>query len=172
MINEYVCIFTTLNLKQIVVSIQRCHEYIVKHTAHDDVIKWKHFPRYWPFVWGIYWPPVNFPHEGQWRGALVFSLIGAWINDWVNNREAGDLWCHRTHYDVTIVTYRCFMINLHVSVRGFPLRWSDPNTQNSDSPAAWIPSLKRPLVTLLPLDKMAVILGRRQVQMHILEWKW
>ena len=21
--------------------------------AHDDVIKWKHFPRYWPFVRGI-----------------------------------------------------------------------------------------------------------------------
>ena len=20
---------------------------------HDDVIKWKHFPLYWPFVWGI-----------------------------------------------------------------------------------------------------------------------
>ena len=23
-------------------------------TLHDDVIKWKHFPRYWPFVWGIH----------------------------------------------------------------------------------------------------------------------
>ena len=22
---------------------------------HDDVIKWKHFPRYWPFVRGIHW---------------------------------------------------------------------------------------------------------------------
>ena len=21
---------------------------------HDDVIKWKHFPSYWPFVWGIH----------------------------------------------------------------------------------------------------------------------
>ena len=35
--------------------------------------------------------PVNFPHKGQWRGALKFSLICAWINDWVSNREAGDL---------------------------------------------------------------------------------
>ena len=26
---------------------------------HDDVIKWKHFPRYWPFVWGIHRSPVN-----------------------------------------------------------------------------------------------------------------
>ena len=24
--------------------------------------------------------PVNSPHKGQWRGALMFSLISAWIN--------------------------------------------------------------------------------------------
>ena len=47
--------------------------------AHDDVIKWKHFPRYWPFVRGIHRPPVNSPHKGQWRGALMFSSIYAWI---------------------------------------------------------------------------------------------
>ena len=41
---------------------------------HDDVIKWKHFPRYWPFVRGIHRSPVNSPHKGQWRGALMFFL--------------------------------------------------------------------------------------------------
>ena len=45
--------------------------------AHDDVIKWKHFPRYWPFVRGIHRSSVNSPHKGQWRGALMFSLICA-----------------------------------------------------------------------------------------------
>ena len=45
---------------------------------HDDVIKWKYFPRYWPFVRGIHRLPVNSPHKGQWRGALMFSLICAW----------------------------------------------------------------------------------------------
>ena len=30
---------------------------------HDDVIKWKHFPCYWPFVWGIHRPPVNCPSQ-------------------------------------------------------------------------------------------------------------
>ena len=44
---------------------------------YDDVIKWKHFPRYWPSVWGIHRSPVNSPHKGQWRGALGFSLICA-----------------------------------------------------------------------------------------------
>ena len=48
--------------------------------------------------------PVNSPHKGQWRGALMFSLICAWINDWVNNREAGDLRRHRGHYDVNIMS--------------------------------------------------------------------
>ena len=70
---------------------------------HDDVIKWKHFPRYWPFVWGIHRSPVNSPHKGQWRGALMFSLICAWINGWVNNRETGNLRQHRANYDVTVM---------------------------------------------------------------------
>ena len=50
---------------------------IPKQNEHDDVIKWKHLPRYWPFVRGIHRPPVNSPHKGQWRGALMFSLI--WV---------------------------------------------------------------------------------------------
>ena len=72
-------------------------------SVHDDVIKWKHFPRYWPFVRGIHRWPVNSPHKGQWRGALMVSLICAWINGWVNYREAGDLRRHRAHYDVTVM---------------------------------------------------------------------
>ena len=70
---------------------------------HDDVIKWKHFPRYWPFVRGIHRSPVNSPHKGQWRGALMFSLICVWINGWVNNREAGDLKLYRAYYDVIVM---------------------------------------------------------------------
>ena len=73
------------------------------HALHDDAIKWKHFPRYWPFVRGIHRSPVNSPHKVQWRGALIFSLIRAWINGWVNNGEAGDLRRNRAHYDVTVM---------------------------------------------------------------------
>ena len=70
---------------------------------HDDVIKWKHFPRYWPFVRGIHRSPVNSPHKGQWRGALMSTLICARINGWVNNREAGDLGRYRPHHDVIVM---------------------------------------------------------------------
>ena len=54
---------------------------------HDDVIKWKHFPRYWPLVRGIHRSPVNSPHKGQWRGALMFSLTCA-----LNKRLSKQSW--------------------------------------------------------------------------------
>ena len=72
-------------------------------SGHDDIIKWKHFPRYWSFVRGIHRSPVNSPHKGQWRGALMFSLICVWINGWVNNREAGYLRRYHAHYDVAVM---------------------------------------------------------------------
>ena len=71
--------------------------------THDDVIKLKYVPRYWPFVWGISQSPMNSPHKGQWRGALMFSLICAWINGWINNHEAGDWRRHCAHYGVTVI---------------------------------------------------------------------
>ena len=88
--------------------------------SHDDVIKWKHFPRYWPFVRGIHRGPVNSPHKGEWRGAFMFSLICALINRWGNNREAGDLRRYRPHYDVIVMysqhcacTVRYYNIYMH-----------------------------------------------------------
>ena len=48
-------------------ALSQCCEII-----HDDVIKWKHFPRYWPFVRGIHRSPVNSRRKGQWNGALIF----------------------------------------------------------------------------------------------------
>ena len=80
-------------------------EHPVNTRSHDDVIKWKHFPRYWPFVQGIHRSPVNSPHKGQWRGALMFTLICARINGWVNNCEAGYLRRNRGHYDVIVMIY-------------------------------------------------------------------
>ena len=52
---------------------------------------------------GEFTGPGEFPHKGQWRGALMFSLMGVWINGWVNNREAGDLRRYRGHYDVIVM---------------------------------------------------------------------
>ena len=49
--------------------------------------------------------PVNSLHKGQWRRTSVFSFICVWISDCANNREAGDLRCHRGHYDVNVMGF-------------------------------------------------------------------
>ena len=56
---------------------------------------------------GEFTGPGEFPDKGQWRGALMFSLISVWINDWVNNREAGDFRRYRAHYGVTVMEIKC-----------------------------------------------------------------
>ena len=85
-----------------------------KTLTHDDVIKWKHFPRYWPSVRRIHRSSVNSPHKGQWRGALMFSFMCARINSWVNNREAGDLRRYRHHYDVIVMWNKWLSIDTYI----------------------------------------------------------
>ena len=65
------------------------------------------------FVQGIRRSPVNCPHKGQWRGALVFSAICAWTNGAVNNRDAGDLRRHRAQYDVTVMIFTSYFYSRH-----------------------------------------------------------
>ena len=106
---------------------EKCHphNFLPVITSHDDVIKWKHLPRYWPFVRGIHRSPVNSPHKGQWRRALMFSLICAWTNDWVNNREAGDIKRHHAHYDVTVMII--FHQELSISGNAWDKAWKAKN---------------------------------------------
>ena len=63
------------------------------------------FPLYWSFVRGIHRSPVDSPHKGQWRGALMFSFI---TNGWADFRDAGDLRRHDAHYDV-IAMAKCWI---------------------------------------------------------------
>ena len=77
--------------------------YVDAWPNHDDVMKWKHFPRYWPFIRGIHWSPVDSPHKVHLRGALIFSLICAWTNGCANNRDTGDLRRHGAHCDVIVM---------------------------------------------------------------------
>ena len=54
------------------------------------------------------------------RGVLMCSLMRAWINGWVNNREAVDVSRHRAHYDVTVMKTHEFRLldntNIYVMV--------------------------------------------------------
>ena len=59
----------------------------------------------------IHRSPVDSPTKaGQWRGALMFSLMCAWTNRWAQNRDAGDLRRHGTHCDVIVMIRNVHMV--------------------------------------------------------------
>ena len=115
---------------------------------HDDVIKWKHFPRYWPFVRGIHRSPVNSPHKGQWHGALMFSLICVWIHGWVNNREAGDLRRYCAHYDVTVMFTWEFPAQMASNAENVSIWWRHHVTVGSSVKSSFVSSLCRVMIQI------------------------
>ena len=68
---------------------------------HDDVIKWKHFPRYWPFVRGIH---RSFTGP-RWIPRTKTSDAEFWCFLWFNNGYAGDLRRNLADYDVIVMWY-------------------------------------------------------------------
>ena len=104
--------FFTADVNEIVKSIKHFHAIllpevvIIAHLRYAETW-WRHqmeaFSALLAICAGNSPVPVKSPHKGQWRGALMFSLICARINDWVNNQEAGDLRRHRGHYDVSVM---------------------------------------------------------------------
>ena len=92
--------------------MQRAHSFSRLFVTRESTW-WRHQMEHFRvtgFCAGIHRSPVNSPHKGQWPGTLMFSLICAWRNSWVNNREAGDLRRFRTHYDVTVMIYICLIL--------------------------------------------------------------
>ena len=97
-----------------------------------------------PLVRGIHRSPVNSPHKDQCRWALMFSLICARINGWVNDREAGDLRRYRAHYDV-IVMFRGYLTDSgaivslspvpEICTEGYGSNWSLP--KHKKVPIIW-----------------------------------
>ena len=75
---------------------------------------WRHQMETFSALLAICAVPGESPHKGQWRRALMFSLICIWINSWVNNREAGDLRCYRAHYDVTVTADTTVLIDIGI----------------------------------------------------------
>ena len=72
--------------------------------THDDIIKWRHFQRYWSFVRRIHqWPGDSL--QGQWHGTLDVFFDLPPNKCWANNREAGDLRRHHGHYDVIVMRW-------------------------------------------------------------------
>ena len=70
---------------------------------------------------GQFTGPRWIPHKGQWRGALMFSLICTRINCWVNNGEVGDLRRHRAYYDVIVMCWPSNRRSRDISNNSFDL---------------------------------------------------
>ena len=115
-----------------------CELRLLSSRTHDDVIKWKNFPCYWPFVRGIHRSPVNSPHKRQWRGALMFSLI--FLNKRLSKQSCGwwletvsrPLWrhCNEGHgigkymtYSLNLVAIKLQMLESLHSPMLCPLMW-------------------------------------------------
>ena len=82
---------------------------------HDDVIKWKYFPRYWPLrgeFTGHRWIPRTKASDAE---LWCFLWSVPWINGWGNNHEAGDLRHQCTHYDVIVMVW--LSVKITVSLR-------------------------------------------------------
>ena len=86
---------------------------------------------------GHRWIPLK---KGQWRGALMFSLICAWTNSWVNTRDNGDLRRHRAHYCVTVMYCMGYIVQSWACLPVYPViatprssRFTPGNSTNVDS---------------------------------------
>ena len=89
--------------------------------------------------------PANSPDKGQWRGALMISLICDCTKGRSNHRDAGDLRCRRTYYDVTVmrddenVDYG----DVSVSLFSFAMPHNRHGVSNTSNSSVWIcPSYK------------------------------
>ena len=76
--------------------------------CHDDVIKWKHFLRYWSFVRGIHRPPIHLMKASD--AELCCLLWPAPEHTAEQTIYAGDLRRHRTHYDVTLLVISVLLV--------------------------------------------------------------
>ena len=82
---------------------------MIRWFIHDDVIKLKHFPRYWPFCAGNSPVTGEFPSQRPVSGVWYFLRSTPKKNGSVNNRNAGDLRRHRAHCGVTLMMPPHFM---------------------------------------------------------------
>ena len=128
--------------------------------CHDDVIKWKHFPRYWPFVRGIHRWPVNSPHKGQWCEALVFPLICAWTNSWADDGDASELRRRRAHYEVNVMSYgqvSLKYLKTEHPYTTFKWHWHESKIGHQDSHASNGPQGEMPYSNITNLQCLASI---------------
>ena len=100
---------------------------------------------------------LNSLHKGLWHRALMFSLIWAWTNGWVNYRDAGDLRCHCAHYNVPVMSVEYKKMNMSPSLFFWP--GMNPNTCSKIRQHSW-PSGSRDLQTGSHLNRTPIVMAK------------
>ena len=85
--------------------LSRDTQYINMST--HDVITWKRFLYYWPFVREINKSLVDSFGKSLWYGALMFPLLLGWIKCWTNSRVAFLFQMTLYSCGVTVMTITC-----------------------------------------------------------------
>ena len=86
--------------------------WLLERWRHDDVIKWKQFPRYRPFVLGNHRQLVNSSHKGQWRGALIFFHLC--LNKRLSKQSWG--WWFETQTFIWLIVLREIMLRCCICI--------------------------------------------------------
>ena len=101
------------------------------HMKHDDVIKWKHFPRYWPFCAGISPIAGEFPAQRPVTRSfdVFFDLrlnqqLSKWCRRWCFETPSRSLWRHcngpaaeKTGEIYTVQTGACHIMQRRVCMQ-------------------------------------------------------
>ena len=103
------CSISIANSLEILQSCSISHRYFPGNSGRIDGREtwWRHQMETFPALLLAICGPVNSLYKG---GALMYSLICAWIYGWVNNREVGELRRYCAHYDVTLMEMKIIII--------------------------------------------------------------
>ena len=132
---------------------------------HGDVIKWKHFPRFWPLVREIHQSPVNSPHKGQWRWGfdVVFDLRlnKQWSKPsrrWWFETPSRSLWRHRNVLTLYLVNWTLAHCDIFTGIYSYSMFWKKKNIHEAGNPIYDLWS------TFIALDVVPCYIRRRYQQ--------
>ena len=103
----------------------------------------------------------------------MFSLIYAWINGWVNNREAGNLRRHRSHYDVIVMHWERRNCNRLSDGEMTPkyigeIDWYQTKTKRKCEPSGHsLDILKEPF----PMRNTSCVPCLNSIKIYALQWR-
>ena len=106
--------------------------------TYDDIIKWKHFPRYWPFVRGIHRALMDSPHKVTRSFDVFFDLhLNTRLRKQSRRRwfetQSRSLWRHCNGIHV---------IHLHTRIRVASLAWDNYVITSKLIKYPWLMSVK------------------------------